>query len=150
MRRLSLMLLAAVLSGCGTIVSQTFTNVGDSLPTPAPAESPSGEETAGTFTVVDAGGPLDGPGISLAEAIANADGEPKLVAGILLMDLDGAIWLCEELTDPSPPACGEPRLRVVNYPEGGAEWNLEDADITGLQEDGGALWFEGNRIYGEV
>jgi len=38
----------------------------------------------------------------------------------------------------------------VNYPEGGAEWNLEDADITGLQEDGGALWFEGNRIYGEV
>jgi len=150
MRRLSLMLLAALLAGCGAIVSQTFTNVGDSLPTPTPADSPSAGTTAGTFTVVDLGGPLDGPGISLAEAIANTDGEPKLVAGVLLMDLDGVIWLCEEITDSSPPACGEPRLRVVNYPEGGAEWNVEDAEITGLQEEGGVLWFEGNRIYGEV
>lgn len=150
MRRLSLILVAALLAGCGTIVSQTFTQVGDSLPTPTPATSPSAEETVGTFTVVDAGGPLDGPGISLAEAIASTDGEPKLVAGVLLMDLDGVIWLCEELTDSSPPACREPRLRVVNYPEGGAEWNIEDAEITGLQEEGGVLWFEGNRIYGEV
>jgi hypothetical protein len=144
------MLLAALLAGCGTIVSQTFTEVGDSLPTPTPADSPSAEDAAGTFTVVDLGGPLDGPGITLAEAIANTDGEPKLVAGVLLMDRDGVIWLCEEITDSSPPACGEPRLRVENYPEGGAEWNLEDAEITGLQEDGGVLWFEGNRIYGEV
>ena len=97
MRRLSLLLLAALLAGCGGIVSQTFTNVGDSLPTPTPATSSSAEETVGTFTVVDAGGPLDGPGISLAEAIANTDGEPKLVAGVLLMDLDGKIWLCEEI-----------------------------------------------------
>ena len=150
MRRLSLLLLAALLAGCGTIVSQTFTQVGDSLPTPTPAVSTSAEDTAGTFTVVDLGGPVDGPGISLAEAIANTDGEPKLVAGVLLMDLDGVIWLCEEITDSSPPACGEPRLRVVNYPEGGAEWNLEDAEITGLQEEDGVLWFEGNRLYGEV
>ena len=150
MRRLSLMLLAALLAGCGAIVSQTFTNVDDSLPTPTPATSSPAEETVGTFTVVDAGGPLDGPGISLADAIANADGEPKLVAGVLLMDLDGVIWLCEEITDSSPPACGEPRLRVANYPEGGAEWNIEDAEITGLQEQDGVLWFEGSRIYGEV
>ena len=150
MRRLSLMLLAALLAGCSATVSQTFTDVGDSLPTTTPAERPSADDAVGTFTVVDAGGPLDGPGISLAEAIANTDGEPKLVAGVLLMDLDGVIWLCEELTDTSPPACGEPRLRVVNYPEGGAEWNLEDAEITGLQEEDGVLWFEGNRIYGEV
>ena len=150
MRRLSLMLIAALLAGCGEIVSQTFSNVGESLPTPTPAESPSAEDAVGTLTVVDAGGPLDGPGISLAEAIANSDGEPKLVAGVLLMDLDGVIWLCEGLTDTSPPACGEPRLRVVNYPEGGAEWNLQDAEITGLQEEDGVLWFEGNRIYGEV
>jgi hypothetical protein len=150
MRRLSLMLLAALLAGCGAIVSQTFTEVGDSLPTPTPAVSPSAEDAAGTFTLVDAGGPLDGPGITLAEAIANADGEPKLVAGVLLMDRDGVIWLCEEITDSSPPACGEPRLRVENYPQGGAEWNLEDAEITGLQEEDGVLWFEDNRLYGEV
>lgn len=150
MRRLSLILLAALLAGCGAIVSQTFTEVGDSLPTPTPAETSSAEDATGTFTVVDLGGPVDGPGISLAEAIANTDGEPKLVAGVLLMDLDGVIWLCEEITDSSPPACAEPRLRVVNYPEGGAEWNLEDADITGLQEESGVLWFEGNRLYGEV
>lgn len=150
MRRLSLTLLAALLAGCGTIVSQTFTEVGDSLPTPTPEDSPSAESATGTFTVVDAGGPLDGPGISLADAIANADGEPKLVAGVLLMDLDGVIWLCEEITDSSPPDCGEPRLRVANYPEGGAEWNLEDAEITGLQEEDGVLWFEGHRLYGEV
>lgn len=150
MRRLSMMLLAALLAGCGTIVSQTFIDVGDSLPTPTPDESPSAEETAGTFMVVDLGGPVDGPGISLAEAIANADGEPKLVAGVLLMDRDGVIWLCEEIADSSPPECGEPRLRVENYPEGGAEWNVEDAEITGLQEEDGVLWFEDNRLYGEV
>jgi len=150
MRRLSLTLLAALLAGCGTIVSQTFIEVGGSLPTPTPADSPAADVADGTFTVVDAGGPLDGPGIGLAEAIANADGEPKLVAGVLLMDLDGVIWLCEKVTDSSPPECGEPRLRVVNYPAGGAEWNLEDAEITGLQEEDGVLWFEGNRLYGEV
>ena len=150
MRRLSLTLLAALLAGCGAIISQTFTEVGDTLPTPTPGDSRPAEDAAGTFTVVNAGGPLDGPGISLADAIANADGEPKLVAGVLLMDLDGVVWLCEEITDSSPPDCGEPRLRVANYPEGGAEWNLEDAEITGLQEEGGVLWFEGHRLYGEV
>ena len=100
-----MMLLAALLAGCGTIVSQTFIDVGDSIPTPTPDESPSAEETAGSFMVVDLGGPVDGPGISLAEAIANADGEPKLVAGVLLMDRDGVIWLCEEIADSSPPSC---------------------------------------------
>lgn len=153
MRRVHLLVLAILLAGCGTIVSQTFTQVGETLPTANPdgtEPSAGAEDQGGSFVVMDINGVVDGPGISLTEAIADAGGEPKLVAGVLLMDNDGVIWLCEEITDSSPPKCGEPRLRVENYPEGGAEWNLEDAEITGLQEADGVLWFEGTRLYGEV
>jgi hypothetical protein len=97
------------------------------------------------------GAAVGGPGISIEQALATAGGEPPLVNGVLLMDEEGVIWLCDAVDeDASPPACEEPRLRVLNYPEGGAEWDLSSADVTGLQEREGVLWLEGSQVYGEV
>jgi hypothetical protein len=99
---------------------------------------------------VDLGGPIDGPAVSLSEALENNSGNEQIIGGILLMDLDGVIWLCEELADTSPPTCGEPRLRVLNYPEGGAEWDPELGEAVGLQEEDGVLWLPDTRNYGVI
>ena len=96
------------------------------------------------------GGPIDAPGISVSNAIAGANGDPAIVTGIALKDLDGVIWLCEELADTSPPSCAEPRLRLLNYPEGGADWDPEAGGLVGLQEEGGVFWIPDTRNYGVV
>jgi hypothetical protein len=150
--------MALALSACGgATVSETFSSVGESLDSPSPAtssaETASPSEAAeadATLTIVDLGGPIDGPGVSVADALANATGDPSIVNGILLKDLDGVIWLCDELADTSPPSCGDPRLLVLEYPEGGAEWDLETGEVVGLQEEDGVLWIENTRNYGVV
>ena len=150
-----LVMMAFALTACGATVSETFDSVGESLGSPSAEASSSASpseaaEADGTLTIVDVGGPIDGPGISVSEAIDSATGDPAIVNGILLKDLDGVIWLCEEVADTSPPSCGEPRLRILGYPEGGAEWDLETGEAVGLQEEGGVLWIEGGRSYGVV
>jgi hypothetical protein len=158
LRRIALLALLATmalaLAACGTTVSESFGEVGDSLDSPsahASAASPSAAaEEDGTLTIVDLGGPIDGPAVSLSDALANTSGNPMIVGGILLMDLDGVIWLCEELADTSPPSCGEPRLRVLNYPEGGAEWDPELGQAVGLQEEDGVFWLPDTRNYGVI
>ena len=143
--------LALALGACGTTVSETFSEVGDSVDSPSVAASPSAAaEDAATLTIVDLGGPIDGPAVSLSEALENNTGNEQIIGGILLMDLDGVIWLCEELADTSPPSCGEPRLRVLNYPEGGAEWDPELGEAVGLQEEDGVLWLPDTRNYGVI
>ena len=93
---------------------------------------------------------VGGPGISLAEAIASGATDPTLVNGALLMDLDGTIWLCEALTDDSAPACAGASVRVLNYPEATGDWDIANADVTGLKESGGVLYFENAQLYGVV
>ena len=87
--------------------------------------------------------------MSIADAIANPNNEPVLVNGVLLMDPDGTIWLCESLNS-SPAGCGGQGLRVIGYPEGTADWDLENAGDTGLQEADGVLYFETAQLYGVV
>jgi hypothetical protein len=139
---------AVLLTACGEIVSTTFQNVGTSLANPSPGASEQAEAGA-TLTIVN-GGAVDGPGVSISDAIANANGEPNLVNGVVLMDEDGVIWLCEALTDTSPPGCDEPRVRVLNYPEGTADWDISTGELIGLQEEGGVLWREGAQYFGVV
>lgn len=115
----------------------------------APSESPHDATAHGTFTMVD-GVSAGGPGVDVADAIAAANPEPVLVNGVLLMDLDGTIWLCESLSESSPPGCGGEGLRVIGYPEGTADWDLEGAAVTGLQEADGVLYFETAQLYGVV
>ena len=152
-----LAMMTLALAACGTPVSETFEEVGDSLDSPSAEASSSAvaspseaAEEEGTLTMVDLGGPIDGPAVSLSEALENTTGNPQIVGGILLKDLDGVIWLCEELADTSPPSCGEPRLRVLEYPEGGAEWDPVLGEAVGLQEEDGVFWLEDTRNYGIV
>src|SRR5687768_16911473 len=83
--------MVVALAACGTTVSETFGEVGDSLDSPSAeasaAASPSAAADDGTLTIVDLGGPIDGPAISLSEALENATGNPQIIGGTLLMDL---------------------------------------------------------------
>ena len=55
---------------------------------------------------------MGGTGMSVAKALDLADSQPVLVNGILLRDVEGAIWFCPVLGDGQPPACGHPTLSV--------------------------------------
>jgi hypothetical protein len=103
------------------------------------------------ITIV-AGGVVDGPGLSITEALETAGEEPLLVNGILLKDTEDTIWLCESLSDASPRACDGAYLQVVDYP-GGAdapEFDPANADTTGSQEEDGVVWLEDQQLYGTV
>jgi hypothetical protein len=126
----------------------------EGAPSAAPSASEAASEApaaAGTITIV-AGGVVDGPGLSIPEALDTAGGEPVLVNGTLLLDTEGTIWLCEELSDSSPRACAGEYLRVESYPEGAdaPEFDPENADVTGSQEEDGVVWLEDQQLYGTV
>jgi hypothetical protein len=119
----------------------------------APSLAPSASEAAaaaGTITLPDDGAAVDGPGISITEALETAGPEPLLVNGILLQDADGNLWFCESLSDASPPACDGTYLSVENYPDDAPDLDPENADVTGLQEADGVVWLEDHQLYGVV
>jgi hypothetical protein len=146
--------LAIVMAACGTTGASdpdpTASPSSPATPTVAPSEAPSASpEPAGTLTVAD-GAVADGPGISLADAMAGDLSQPVLVRGTLFMDADGAIFFADSLADASVPTFGDLRLAVDNYPTGGPTWDMADADITGLQEVNGIRFFEDTKLYGTI
>jgi hypothetical protein len=150
--------LAIVIAACGTNPSTTDepTPPPSSAPSAPPAASEAPEETPaaspepiGTLTVAD-GAAVDGPGIPLAEAMAGDLSQPVLVRGTLFMTAEGQIFLAESLEDASVPTFGDMRLAVENYPTSGPTWDLADAEITGLQEANGILFFEDTKLYGTI
>lgn len=160
MRRSSPIVLL-VLAACAPVtVEETFTDVGESLDSPsaseAPTTAPSGDadaaEAAGTFTFVDLGGPVDGPGVSVSEALEAPEGQELIVNAIILQDRNGDLWMCDALTDSSPPACDEPALRIDGYPGGGLDFDPETAELLGMQEEDGVVWIEAanTQNYGTV
>lgn len=119
-------------------------------PSQAPSEAPSEEPMgSGTLTMVD-GVSVGGPGIPVTEALTSGSSEPLLVNGVLLMDPQGTIWLCPAFAGGGIPSCGEPMLRVIGYPENTGDWDIENADVTGLQEAEGVRWFDNAVLYGVV
>jgi len=118
-------------------------------PSEAPSAAPSDTSDTGTLTMVD-GVSAGGPGISVAEAIAADTGEPTIVNGILLMDTQGTIWLCDAFAGGGIPSCGEPSLRVLGYPEATSDWDMAHAAMTGLQEAEGIRWFDEGQIFGVI
>ena len=155
MRRIILVsaVLAMVLAGCGAITeSGTFTDVGEELPPSSADPATSAGADVAEFIVDTSGAVPGGPGIGLSDAIAAAGSttEPTLVNGTLLMDADGTIWLCEAVTETSPPSCAEPRVRVANYPAGTADWDISTGAAIGLQQDGDVLWREAAQLYGTI
>ena len=156
---LALSVIAIVLAACGATGSSDLPSTDpSSSPTPsvspAPSDTPEATPDAspvpvGTLTVAD-GAVADGPGVSLEEALAGDLSQPVLVRGTLFMDAGGEIYFAESLDDASIPTFGDLRLAVDNYPTGGPTWDIADADITGLQEVNGILFFEDTKLYGTI
>lgn len=160
---LVLAVLALALAACGTTSGAPATDDPTpseptspvATPTPIPTETPEPEPTDdgvtadhGTITVVD-GAAVGGPGISVAEAIASGATDPVLVRGILIMDGEGTILMCDEFAGGGVPTCGEPALEVIDYPSA-TDWDMEHADVTGLQEAEGFLFYTDALVYGVV
>ena len=98
-------------------------------------------DPTGTLTWV--AGAADGPGLSVSEAIAGAPSEQVLVNGWLLIDGFGRIWLCEAISDSTPPRFDGPRLFVENYPV--------DASSPDFQEADGVRWIpDAIQLFGNV
>lgn len=147
--------LAAILAACGgTEAGSPQPTADPATPVPTASESPAPSADAeddidGTITYVG-GAAVDGPGRSIAEALTAGTGEPDLVNGVLLMDLDGTIWLCDTLAGTDPLDCDGGRLEVIDHPEIPAMWDMANADLIGLQEADGIRFHEDQQIYGIV
>lgn len=148
-----------------TLVLAACTGTAVATPTPSaepPVSSPTpvapDETDAPTITLGDFG-IADGPGESIASAIANAGAEPRLVNGTMLKQADGTVWLCEGVSESSTRECEEPRLLVTNYPEDHVVVDGEDyysvfardqPGVVDLQEEDGVRWVEDQQLFGIV
>jgi hypothetical protein len=161
MRYLYPLALMLALAACtSTAVASPTASADQSVaPTAAPTAAadlePNGTLTLGDFGIAD------GPGETIASALANAGADPRLVNGILLKDAADNVWLCEALAETSTPQCDEPRLLVTNYPPDHEVVNGEDyftlfsrerPDDLGIElhEEDGVRWVEAQQLFGVV
>lgn len=147
-RRWALIVFVA-LTACQSSASESPASSDEAPSASAPASS-AAEGATGTITLPDEGAAVDGPGLSIPEALEAAAAEPLLVNGILLQDAAGMIWLCESVSDGSPRACADSWLQVENWPDDVATFDPENAETTGLQEEDGVAWIEDYQLYGTV
>ena len=85
---------------------------------------------------------VDGPGISVAEALGHRTTDDMvLVTGALFIEDDGTVRLCDAVLESFPPQCGGDRLVVEGL----------DLDvIADLQDANGVRWAEGVTLFGSV
>ena len=124
-----------VIAGCSIAGPDTPSDPGDTpVPEPSAAADP--------ILVIVEGAAVDGPGISVPDAIASA-GEvgDVLVNGSLFIDADGTVRLCEAIAESFPPQCGGARLEVRG---------LDLGAVPELQEANGVRWAEGIQLFGRV
>jgi hypothetical protein len=81
----------------------------------------------------------DGPGISIAEALAQPN-RLVLVNGALFVDPDGVVRLCDAFAESYPPQCGGDWIEVVGL-------GLDDIE---LEEANGVRWAEQVQVAGTV
>jgi hypothetical protein len=160
---LALSAVAVILAACGATATGSPGSSADAPSGPAtpsvqpsaapsenPAESPDASpEPVGTLTAAD-GAVVDGPGVSLDEALTGDLSQPVLVRGALFLDADGNVYLADSVTDEDAPTFGDVRVAVANYPTDGPTWDMADADITGLQEANGIRFFADTKLYGTI
>jgi hypothetical protein len=107
----------------------------------ATSAAPSEPPAEWTLVVAD-GGPGDGPGISVADAVAHGPTDDLLsVSGALFVDPDGTVRLCDAIAESFPPQCGGEWILV----EG-----LDLGEVAGLQEASGVRWAESVVLFGSV
>jgi hypothetical protein len=92
--------------------------------------------------VVAEGGPGDGPGLSVAEALTHGPTDDQVtVTGALFVDPDGSIQLCDAIAESFPPQCGGERIEVQG---------LNLAAVADLQQANGVRWAESVTLFGSV
>jgi hypothetical protein len=112
--------LVLAVAACGTTV-------------PAPAGDP-------VLVIVD--GAVQGPGLSVADALGHqATGDIVTVSGALFVSADGIVLLCDAIAESFPPQCGGERIRVTG---------LDLGAVPGLQTEGEVSWAEGVTLLGSV
>jgi hypothetical protein len=146
------------LTGCAASTSTTTEPPPETTDVPAsvsasadPTESPSTApiDADGTFlftpAVIDC--PDGCPTSSISEALGDPGmpGIPMLVDGAILVEPDGTAWLCEGLTDASPPECDGARLRFENIDLYAPSMELQEAE-----ELDGVRWIPDLTLPGEV
>jgi hypothetical protein len=133
--RLILPLLAAVaLAACTSLGPDTPV---DSDDTPPPSAAPGNEPV---LVIVE--GDVDGPGLSVAEALGHqATDDIVTVTGALFVDADGTVRLCDAIAESFPPQCGGDRIEVRG---------LDLATVANLQEEGDVRWAESVTLFGSV
>ena len=120
MRFPALLAIVALVTACGS-------------PVPSPATEP-------VLVITD--GAVDGPGLSVADALGHqATDDIVAVSGALFVSADGTVLLCDAIAESFPPQCGGERIRV----EG-----LDLAAVPGLQTEGDVSWAEGVTLLGSV
>jgi hypothetical protein len=108
----------------------------DDTPEPVPSAA------ADAVLIIAPDAAVDGPGISVPEAIASAgDVGEVLVNGNLFIDPGGTVRLCDAIAESFPPQCGGARLEVRG---------LDLEGVPQLQEANGVRWAEGIQLFGRV
>lgn len=167
---LALSIVAIVLAACGTTIgapaseqpapSQPATPVvvpsEEPEPTVEPAApsepaAPADEErdVDGVITVYP--GAFSGPGGSIQDALDHGSDEadnPSLVNGVLFRDTDGRIYLATSVSDISVPTFDGPMLEVLEYGSDGPMWDMENAEMLGLEEANGIVFKQDSQILG--
>jgi hypothetical protein len=154
--------LAAVLAACGTTTGAPGSESPTANPTQTPAPAPSEPATPtpdptpaervvdGVITVYP--GTWSGPGASIQEALDNGPDldpdVPSLVNGVLFRDTDGRIYLADAVSDTAVPTFERPMLEVLGYENDGELWNMDEADLRGLEEANGIIFQQDSQILG--
>jgi hypothetical protein len=155
---LALSILVIVLAACGTTVGAPASEspapsepaVPSVEPSVAPSEAPAEpaepaaeeREVAGILTAAEMA--YSGPGGTIQEALDNGpQGDlPTLVRGTLFRDLDGTLYLATSVSDVDAPTFEGPMLQVLNIPNDGPSWDMENAEMLGLAEANGIVFYE--------
>lgn len=112
-------------------------------PTDSDGSPPATSDPGGDPVLVIAdGGPGDGQGLSVADALSHrATDDLVTVGGALFVDADGTVRLCDAIAESFPPQCGGERIEV----EG-----LDLGTVPNLQTEGDVSWAEGVTLFGSV
>jgi hypothetical protein len=154
--------LATALAACGTTVgapgpesptanpTQTPAPAPSEPATPTPAPTPVERVVDGVITVYP--GAWSGPGGSIQDALEygpDLDPDvPSLVNGVLFRDTDGRIYLADAVSDTAVPTFERPMLEVLDYPNDGELWDIEEAELRGLEEANGIVFKQDSQILG--
>lgn len=157
-------ILAVILAACGTTAGAPSSETPESTQAPAQPTPPAPSEPAtptpepepaervvdGTITVYP--GTASGPGGSIADALINGPGDdlPSLVNGVLFRDADGRIYLATAVSDTATPTFERPMLEVLGFPNEGEMWDMENAEMLGLEEANGIVFQQDSQVLGTI